>query len=544
MATDFSSLRGDVQKFNDTFGVQFSFEEYERGVLRSRGLSRLFGTTLSSDPENSVYRTMLLSMFKETVLNKIKGTTDKTPNPIALANAFEDLMEKYRNFCSSGKNLVDAPQLYGGLRGHEAVLSEMRGEITGIPVDKSDYVKGQYVAGRARLRDMKANMDGMRANGVTADKLSQAIVHKRALEKVVSERTGWWRIRHFFRNRAEQRHLQELTDFVQSQQQNSAVYNQAVALADERVVGRAISAINAAIDLSDFSMYVSSVIQPLESANEIENTNQIQQQSSNAEASINENIAQSNEPVNNNENPVIEEKKEEIKPVEQSQPEPEEKKFLINNSKEAGMFLYNSKNAQNIQDQIYKLCGGIDAKESDLRGYIKNTIYPQLSNSISKMWKSVERPSKGKKPEDEVKDGARSVCFGLSNIGMRFVFKMDVKTEMVTFQKITDLMLNQFSPVITDSKYAKYGDNYFMNTLDLSTAEYYFGKGCGGALKQAKEELAQEKAKATEEKAKETTEMRENLHLTSDFGEKKENVPISQFIESQAPTKELEINKQ
>ena len=106
-------------------------------------------------------------------------------------------------------------------------------------------------------------------------------------------------------------------------------------------------------------------------------------------------------------------------------------------------------------------------------------------------------------------------------------FSLDQKDRLVVAQRITDMMLNQFSPIAFNDKYAKYGDNYFMNQTSpdmiqsLASAPDFLT--ARQLLLDAKEELATGKIK---------------LDLSSQFDEKANDQDKSPRVkEENVPTK-------
>ena len=243
MAGVFDKYRDKVEKFNKDHGVNFSFEKYETAALRMNNLQSFFVVDTKVKPENNVYRGALLNLYREAIENQIHKKSDKAVDPVALFDDFDKLMDSYREYCK--KNKRKAPDKKGGWKNNAELAEAMQNKIRDIKADKANYVKDEYLAGRFPLRNMRADVEKMRKNSnLSAEELSRAIVYLRALDRIVNERTTWWKITHWIRNRAEKRDLQAVENFVLSQRQ-CGFYAEAGAIADENVVGEAMEKLDA-----------------------------------------------------------------------------------------------------------------------------------------------------------------------------------------------------------------------------------------------------------------------------------------------------------
>ena len=74
---------------------------------------------------------------------------------------------------------------------------------------------------------------------------------------------------------------------------------------------------------------------------------------------------------------------------------------------------------------------------------------------------------------------------------------MDPVDKIVAFQKTTDILLKNFYPATSDSKYDKYMNNYFVQNASLEDVEYILGKGqdVDAIMEKACKELGVEKTK-------------------------------------------------
>ena len=243
MAGKFDKYQDALNQFNTRYGVNFNFEKYETAALRMSNLQSFFAVDGRITPENNTYRGAFLNLYRETVENQINKKSDVVVDPAALLTDFDKLMDCYREY--SKKNNRKAPSKNGGWKNSAEVAEAMQNRIQDINSDKASFIKDEYLAGRFPLRTMRADLERMRkSDQLSAEALSRAIVYLRALDKVVNERTTWWRVTHWIRNRAEKRDLQAVENFVMSQRK-CGFYAQAGEMADENVVGEATEKLDA-----------------------------------------------------------------------------------------------------------------------------------------------------------------------------------------------------------------------------------------------------------------------------------------------------------
>ena len=128
--------------------------------------------------------------------------------------------------------------------------------------------------------------------------------------------------------------------------------------------------------------------------------------------------------------------------------------------------------------------------------------------------------------EKNMAEAAFDCCMGMYT--QLDAFKLDKKDRLVVAQNITNMMINKFSPAAFDEKYAKFGDNYFMNTVSVdqlqtitNTEDYLKTRSL---LLDAKRDLAAG---------------REPLDLSDAFGKEKNQDKAPQIKEESVPTKNM-----
>ena len=74
---------------------------------------------------------------------------------------------------------------------------------------------------------------------------------------------------------------------------------------------------------------------------------------------------------------------------------------------------------------------------------------------------------------------------------------MDPVDKIVAFQKTTDILLKNFFPAASDSKYDKYMNNYFVQNASLEDVQFVLGKNqdVDAIMEKACKELGVEKTK-------------------------------------------------
>ena len=247
MARKYDKYRDDVQSFNDHFNVNFSFEEFERAINKYGLIAHDFNAPLQNgvSTEDAVYRLVFSTLFRKYVESIMEFEEIFTTGHTAdFAREFEDLMEQYRE-----ANNSELPHELGGWQDKHEMVEAMRETLDSMSFDRNEHMKNQYLAGKIRLRDMRATVNEVEnhyntfkfekttnnegeivyrdrsGNAVDPNKymgitslhetnFAKIMTCVKALEEVVASRSGWWKFFHPFRNNAEQRDLRAMKDFL------------------------------------------------------------------------------------------------------------------------------------------------------------------------------------------------------------------------------------------------------------------------------------------------------------------------------------------
>lgn len=231
MVSPFEEYQHFVDEFNIKYGLNFSFEEYETNQLRHHNIANNFynGKKSATTTENNLYRGTLLNLYKEYAVRTFLGRSDDSESlsnedvksPSDFVKDFERLMNTYRDYCKEiGRT---SPSKYGGWKSGIEIMNAMKGKVEEIGngenslIDKTEYVKKEYLAGRMPLRKMRADLDNMKSNiNPSYEEVSRAIVYLRAIDQVRKERSFLAKLNPFnwARIRAEKRDYIAINNFI------------------------------------------------------------------------------------------------------------------------------------------------------------------------------------------------------------------------------------------------------------------------------------------------------------------------------------------
>ena len=242
----FDNYKEQINAFNDKYGTDFSFEEYEKNQLRTHHLQTYF---LGADKdhattENNIYKDAFTNLFKkfagkvfyEDGVN-VNDEESKQPTFYEMVKDFEELMDVYRQYCEENKR--SSPAKLGGWKSSEEINGYMYSMISELPtnsegnIDKAEYAKNEYLEGRLSLRKMRADLEKMK-DAPSAKDVARAIVYLRAIDKVRKERSFLSKLNplNWPRMYAESRDYVALNNFTveyaKANENNSQVYDDVI----------------------------------------------------------------------------------------------------------------------------------------------------------------------------------------------------------------------------------------------------------------------------------------------------------------------------
>ena len=242
MANNFTAYENFQRNFNNRYKVNFSFEQYEAQKLNKKNIEPALKGQKNVGKENLKYRNALLKIYKDCVQN-MKDNKYKSFNPSELATDFEKLMNHYRDYCN--KNDKQAPDVNGGWDGIET-MDSMRATLSTIKPEKIKDTTNRYISGNLRLRDIRAKVRNLTANGissVSAEGLAEIMTYRESIQTAVENRPTWWKIIHPFKNNAEQKAVEALDTIIDFNLENVLTAQDII---DGEVIGNAKMALDRA----------------------------------------------------------------------------------------------------------------------------------------------------------------------------------------------------------------------------------------------------------------------------------------------------------
>ena len=223
MANKYEAYESQLERFNNRYKVNFSFEKYDKQKLDKKSLAPAVGNVDGLSKENTKYRNALLGIYKQCVDNVIKMNY-KSFDSARLIEDFENLMNGYREYCND--NGKTPPEANGGWKKGTDIIGDMSTTLSTINPVRNDYLRGEYLAGNLRIRDMKADVmqrtgkNGM--NNLSVEDLGVVSAYRDMLAEVVANRPVWWKVLNYFgKSSAEQKALKALTFIVNVNSENA-----------------------------------------------------------------------------------------------------------------------------------------------------------------------------------------------------------------------------------------------------------------------------------------------------------------------------------
>lgn len=408
MAEGLEKYQESVDSFNDTFGLNFSFEEFESSHIK---LVKFFKNNGQLSLVDNLYRGTLLNLYRETVENNMEGFS-KAAAPDELFAAFDALMEKYREYCKGKK--MKAPSKNGGWTEKSEAFESMRDKISDIPQSKSDYIKNLYLDGKYPLRRMRADLEAIQGkSSITATEASRLLVYVRALEDTISNRSRGWRANPFnwVRKRAEKRDLATLRGFIdtlKTNRQSGKLFNLAEKTMRENVIAKSNEQINTAI------------------ANE--RALEMQRQA-------------------------------------------EHERFINSAPTDAtnAKKLFAEKDfADKLKRNIFNLIDDPKVKSTmkndpKFRSGWVDQFYNKVTAELQSMWDGFDASFDSDDKEVAIANGAKKLFVTVqSHMGF---LQMEETDKYIDAQKITDSLLGSFSPIATNEEYESYKDKYYLKNI-------------------------------------------------------------------------------
>ena len=408
MAEGLEKYQASVDSFNDTFGLSFSFEEFESSHIK---LVKFFKNNGQISLVDNLYRGTLLNLYRETVENNMKGLS-KAAAPDELFAAFDALMENYREYCKGKK--MKAPSKNGGWTEKSEAFESMQSKISDIPQSKSDYIKNLYLDGKYPLRRMRADLEAIQGKpSISVTEASRLLVYVSALEDTINNRSRGWRANplNWVRKRAEKRDLATLRGFIntlKTNRQSGKLFNLAEKTMRENVIAKSNEQINTAI------------------ANE--RALELQRQA-------------------------------------------EHERFINSAPTDAtnAKKLFAEKDfADKLKRNIFNLIDDPKVKSTmkndpKFRSGWVDQFYNKVTAELQSMWEDFDSALTLENKEKAIANGAKKLFVTVqSRMGLLQIEETD---KYIDAQKITDSLLGSFSPIATNEEYESYKDKYYLKNI-------------------------------------------------------------------------------
>ena len=202
MATNFSKYQHLAEQFNNKYGTDFRFEEFEMNVLRNQNLAENF-LKAGGDINGRAYVSTFSNLYRMALTNYADRKIDSFYSK-EFINDYKKVMNGYKDAVNQEKVTVDGWPKTSYLV--ERVQKDLENEKTAMPDGKVDNIIKRYNDGKLPMRKMREYAQTLIDSGCKEpEKLSVILGYSKALEEVNLNRPRWWRIIHPFRNNAEQR---------------------------------------------------------------------------------------------------------------------------------------------------------------------------------------------------------------------------------------------------------------------------------------------------------------------------------------------------
>jgi hypothetical protein len=207
---DFSQYQHLEVKFNQRYGTNFRYSDFETQVKRNQYMEENFASTGSKlSEDNKEYIERFVKLFDKAFTNSVDRKVSFFLFDDILKD-YNELMAGYREACEKQGEPLKQEWVPNSRLAKEAWT-----EMQDVEEDRQKFIEEEYLSRNIRIRDMRQLAEFKRAQGDT-DPQSLSVIwnYANALQKVNDNRPRWWRVIHFVRNGAEQREAEKMRNLV------------------------------------------------------------------------------------------------------------------------------------------------------------------------------------------------------------------------------------------------------------------------------------------------------------------------------------------
>lgn len=476
--------------FNGKYNIGIDISDHYDILKQFKSIDNF---TFNADPRRAaqtLYMDTLTDALTSYLENKTKMENGKAydMSDVSIGDFIEDfervMQAKYLDELEEGKAPTRVPfegASFGGVA--NAAWNRMSGFNKPLPDVWADSILNKTFS----LSDMMNITEESRRSLSSADlenlgdkrkDLANIVMAKQAMEKVRAGRGFWWKLwaGNWSRNSEEKKYLEELKNRIQGYRENRLPVDEVEAKVS------ALSGVYDKLRTSVRNHKAKSTAQTETQPNATENQPVKISVDLDKEQKVNETEKKQETVVKTSNEPNVEQRdakpKEKEKEPEQRDAKPQE------NEKNEEQRLANLKEKEKTVEQLAKN-PNVKAKAVEqfkqwfnkkanipagLVPFFSQVLYDHVLERAQEMWGALNEKDEAAR-EKQIAEGAINVFISAhTHLG---TLKLDFADHLAAAQKITDMMINQFSPVAFDDKYAKYGNGYFLNTADLDKIMLY-----------------------------------------------------------------------
>lgn len=186
-SANYGAYQEQVNAFNQKYGVNFSYGEFESNVLKMQSLKRNFNAKMKDmTMEDSIYRGMFLNLYKQSAHSFVDRKIGKFFYADFLKD-YEALISNYRTECE--KTGYPKPSVRGAWTKESDIAKSIKEKLADVKSESQDDVEDRYEKRELRIRDMRAYAEQLRDRGETSvEKISALFVYANALESYNQKR--------------------------------------------------------------------------------------------------------------------------------------------------------------------------------------------------------------------------------------------------------------------------------------------------------------------------------------------------------------------